>query len=75
MDDSAFRKLAGEAQLDQAMTGVGNLAKMVAVMYTNYIAGGIPPALAAQLIRDWNYLQTCRSMWPDAPPLMRGGEE
>jgi hypothetical protein len=77
MDDEALRKLTGISQADQADAGMGNQARIYAGFYCCMVANGIPEALAAEMLRDLNYLQWYRALWPNAPPpfFLRGGDE
>lgn len=74
MDDAALRKLATNAQADQAQAGMNQFAQILGHFYTGLIASGIPKPLATEMTRDQARLQTYKILWPDTPPPF-GGEE
>jgi hypothetical protein len=74
MDDAAFRKLAANAQADQASAGMSQFAQLIGQFYTSLVASGIPKPLAQTMVRDWLRIQLQKMPWPDAPPPFRGDE-
>ena len=73
MTDDPFRKLARDAQFDQAQAGLTQLAQTASTLYAGLVTGGIPEALAGAMVRDMLRLQMCKALWPDTPPTF--GEE
>ena len=73
MTDDPFRKLARDAQFDQAQAGLVQLAQSHSAFYGALLVGGIPESLAADMVRDLLRLQMCKALWPDTPPTF--GEE
>ena len=68
MNDDTIRKLTGQAQFDQAVAGLTQMAATYGAFYAGLLANGIPEPLAADMIQDWFRLQVQHMLWPDAPP-------
>ena len=74
MNDDEIRKLTGQAQFDQGLAGLAQLATMYGTFYAELLKNNIPEALAQDMIADWFRLQTRKQIWPDAPPPDWGDE-
>jgi len=64
MKDEIFQQIT---ELDQALAGFGTLAKLVGMLYIEYVANGVPKPLAAQLVRDWQHDTLTKPRSPDEP--------
>lgn len=67
MSEDDIRRLARDAQAEQGIEAIGRMGDIAVTLYQRLVVG-MPPKLAATIVRDWHYLQLHKALWPSNPP-------
>lgn len=72
--DDDLKALTQSSEIDQALTGISNVALVMVSYLKTLIAAGMKPDQAFRLTRDYHRIQMTKALYPDTPPAF-GGED